>query len=81
MNKFTANISRFLIATSLFCAAAQADETPSRPVAPVAQVETEFMQIKTQLLDDLQLQLTNGIKQQATNALNQVVQTVKAMLP
>lgn len=84
MNKFTATIGRIIIAGTLFTtAAAQADETSSQITAPIVQVETgtELSAIKAQLVQDLQHELTSSIKQQASNALNHVAQTVKALLP
>ena len=83
MNRLNTTLSRIIIVgTFLAASAAQAEDVSQQTVAQI-EVETvaEQAAIKDQWVADLQQKLTDSIKQQASSALNQVAQTVKALLP
>jgi hypothetical protein len=83
MNRLSATLSRIIIVgTFITACAAQAEDVSQQTVAQT-EVETvaELAAIKDQWVEDLQQKLTDSIKQQASSALNQVAQTVKALLP
>lgn len=87
MKTTNTKLASFFIITSLITAtAAQAKDVEAQPYQP-EQVKIvnetasgELANMTQQLLQDLQLQLTGSIKQQANSALVNVVDTVKALL-
>ncbi|MBV2130282.1 hypothetical protein [Arsukibacterium indicum] len=89
MKNLTTKFTRVIIVSALFASSALMAEETQQPVTvqPVTvtqlqyEVAKEITEVKASLVQDLQHQLTNSIKQQVNSAVNNIADSVKALLP
>ncbi|KKO45929.1 hypothetical protein WG68_07925 [Arsukibacterium ikkense] len=84
MKKLTTNITRLMIISALFASTVvQADEKAEQQ-ATVVQVQTEvakeLTEVTANLLQELQQQVTNSIKQQVNSTVSTIAESVKALI-
>ncbi|WP_019676209.1 hypothetical protein [Arsukibacterium perlucidum] len=84
MKNLTTNISRVIMVSALLASAAVKAEETEQQVTVVQlqnEVAKELTEVKANLVEDLQQQLTNSIKQQVNSAVSNIAESVKALLP
>jgi flagellar biosynthesis/type III secretory pathway chaperone len=84
MKNLTTNITRVIIVGALFASSAVMAEQAEQPVTVTQlqnEVAKEITEVKASLVQDLQRQLTNSIKQQVHSAVNNIADSVKSLLP
>lgn len=84
MKNLTTNITRVIIVSALLASAAVKAEETEQQVTVVQlqnEVAKELTEVKANLVEDLQQQLTNSIKQQVNSAVSNIAESVKALLP
>ncbi|WP_372627137.1 hypothetical protein [Arsukibacterium sp.] len=84
MKNLTTIFTRVIIVSALLASAAvKAEETEEQVTVVQLQNEVakEITEVKANLVQDLQQQLTNSIKQQVNSAVSNIADSVKALLP
>lgn len=81
MKKLTTNISRMIMVSALLASAAVKAEQQVSVVQVHTEVAKELTEVKVNLMQELQQQLTNSIKQQVNSAVSNIAESVKALLP
>ena len=84
MKNFTTKFTRVIFVSALFASSAIMAEETEQPVTVVQlknEVAKEITEVKASLVQDLQHQLTNSIKQQVNSTVNNIADSVKALLP
>lgn len=84
MKNLTTNITRVIMVSALLASAAVKAEETEQQVTVVQlqnEVAKELTEVKANLVEDLQQQLTNSIKQQVNSAVSNIAESVKALLP
>lgn len=77
----TAFIASLLVSTTAMAQDEQPQTEVKTETVKVEVVQQNSREMTEQLLDELQRQLTDNIKQQANAALSAVAESVKALLP
>lgn len=84
MKNITTSIARLIIVGALFTSAVvKAEETEKQDtvIQLHTEVAKELTDVKANLMQDIQQQLTASIKHQLNSAVSNIAESVKALLP